>query len=395
MSNFDPPSTFGVGTTVVSYSATDFVGNTSSESFSVTIIDPDDPQFISTPGALLVGTADDQCGSIVEWAEPQAIDCSSLVIVTSTHQPGDFFLIGTTEVTYTATDVAGKSTDLIFPVTVEDGFAPTFVSAPADILVASLAGECSAEISWDEPVVSDGCSLFTVTSSHDSATVFSAGITPVTYTATDDIGNIREHVFFVTVNDGEGPTFDTELPDISSPSNLGICGAQIFWTEPVAVDNCTAATVSSTHGPGTFFAVGITTVTYTARTPLPDGFRDAFELSVQLPESVGEALVFPTIQTCEQGESAWIQVPQEGQAEDELELPAPAFVLTEATGGGHHGEENGAAEGVAASSDDVQRASSVAPETRSGNVVPVLGLVAGLIGVLLGGAALVLQRRRV
>lgn len=139
----------------------------------------------------------------------------------------------------------------------------------------------------------------------------------------------------------------------------------------------------------------VTTVTYTARTPLPDGFRDAFELSVQLPESVGEALVFPTIQTCEQGESAWIQVPQEGQAEDELELPAPAFVLTEATGGGHHGEENGAAEGVAASSDDVQRASSVAPETRSGNVVPVLGLVAGLIGVLLGGAALVLQRRRV
>ncbi|MGE4632768.1 MAG: HYR domain-containing protein [Planctomycetota bacterium] len=264
MSNFEPPSTFGVGTTVVTYSATDFVGNTSSESFSVTIIDPDDPQFISTPGALLVGTADDQCGSIVEWVEPQAIDCSSLVIVTSTHQPGDFFLIGTTEVTYTATDVAGKSTDLIFPVTVEDAFAPTFVSAPADILIAALAGECSAEASWDEPVVSDGCSLFTVTSSHVSATVFPAGITPVTYTATDDLGNIREHVFFVTVNDGEGPTFDTQLPDISAPSNLGICGAQIFWTEPVAVDNCTAATVSSSHDPGAFFDVGITTVSYTA-----------------------------------------------------------------------------------------------------------------------------------
>ena len=45
--------------------------------------------------------------------------------------------------------------------------------------------------------------------------------------------------------------------------------------------------------------------------------------------------MFPTIQTCEQGEAAWIEVPADGQDGDELELPAPAFVLTAADGGGH------------------------------------------------------------
>ena len=154
----------------------------------------------------------------------------------------------------------------------------------------------------------------------------------------------------------------------------------------------------------------VTTVTYTAKDPLPEGFRDVFELSVQLPDSEGDTVVLPTIQTCEQGESAWIQVPQEGQDEDELELPAPAFVLTAATGGGHHGEEAGgeeagddeaggdkAGEEVAASADDVQRTSSVSRQAdsgESGDLVPVLGLLAGLLGASLGGTALVLQRRR-
>jgi len=280
ISNFEPPSTFGVGTTVVSYTANDLAGNIQTSSFSVTVTDPDEPQFISTPGALLVATSDDQCGSIVDWEEPQAIDCSSLVTITSTHQPGDFFVIGTTEVTYTATDAADKSTDLIFTVTVTDGFAPTYTTAPADILVTAVAGLCAAEASWDEPIVTDGCNAFTVVSSHDSGTTFPAGITPVTYTATDDIGNSRDHIFFVTINDGEGPTFDTQLEDISSPSSLGICGAQIFWTEPTAVDNCTAATVSSSHTPGSFFDVGITTVIYTASDGSGEIAQQSFTVTV-------------------------------------------------------------------------------------------------------------------
>lgn len=83
-----------------------------------------------------------------------------------------------------------------------------------------------------------------------------------------------------------------------------------------------------TDGHGNQITERVASVTYRTDTPLPDGHRDVFELSVQLPDAVGATLVFPTIQTCEQGEAAWIEVPEDGQDPDELELPAPAFVVT-------------------------------------------------------------------
>jgi uncharacterized protein YcnI len=68
----------------------------------------------------------------------------------------------------------------------------------------------------------------------------------------------------------------------------------------------------------------VSEVVYTARTPVEDGFRDTFELSVTIPEdATGQAIYFPTIQTCEAGETAWIEIPAEGQDADELESPAP------------------------------------------------------------------------
>ena len=70
------------------------------------------------------------------------------------------------------------------------------------------------------------------------------------------------------------------------------------------------------------------TIVYTAKTPLPDGQRDAFEVSVQLPEEEG-TLSFPTIQTCEKGETAWVEETPEGATEGP-ESPAPAFEVTAA-----------------------------------------------------------------
>ena len=125
----------------------------------------------------------------------------------------------------------------------------------------------------------------------------------------------------------------------------------------------------------------VATVTYTAITPLPEGYRDAFELSLQLPEQEGETLVFPTIQTCEQGESAWIEVPEDGQDPEELELPAPSVTVTASDGDAHAAEETPA----------VQEAE---PVDDDGNSLAAWALGAGILGILLGGAALVQARRR-
>jgi uncharacterized protein YcnI len=125
-------------------------------------------------------------------------------------------------------------------------------------------------------------------------------------------------------------------------------------------------------------------VVYTAKTPLPDGQRDTFELSLQIPEGdAGKTLAFPTIQTCEKGEAAWSEVPASGQSEDDLEHPAPAFEVTAATGEGHDATP-------AASTG----ASAEAKADDDGNGIAIAGLVAGLLGLALGAVALVRTRGR-
>lgn len=153
------------------------------------------------------------------------------------------------------------------------------------------------------------------------------------------------------------------------------------------------------------------TVVYTAKTPLPDGYRDAFELSVQLPEAEDETLAFPTIQKCAKGQTPWTEIAAEGEDPDSLESPAPLLTVTAAEGDGHgHGAaDDDAAEGTAdqaadeaadeAATDDGAAdgegdSASKADESGDGNTLGVLGLAAGVLGLIAGGAALMQVRRR-
>lgn len=118
----------------------------------------------------------------------------------------------------------------------------------------------------------------------------------------------------------------------------------------------------------------VASITYSTDTPLPDGYREVFEVEVQLPSVSGTTLSFPTIQTCEQGETAWIEVPQDGQNTGKLALPAPGFVVSGST---HHG------------------ATGPAPAPAPGtDGITLAALVAGIVGSVLGGAALFRQRPR-
>ena len=131
-------------------------------------------------------------------------------------------------------------------------------------------------------------------------------------------------------------------------------------------------------------------VVYTAKSPLPDGYRDAFELSLKLPEQVGETLTFPSIQTCAKGETAWTEVAQDGQDPDELEQPAPFLTVT-APEEGADGTQATAASAKSPSGSEDAAADS---EDDGGNTLGALGLGAGVLGLLAGGAALVQVQRR-
>ncbi|MFB9313513.1 DUF1775 domain-containing protein [Nocardioides plantarum] len=139
------------------------------------------------------------------------------------------------------------------------------------------------------------------------------------------------------------------------------------------------------------------TVTYTAVTPLPDGERDSFELSLQLPEDAeGKTLAFPVIQTCEKGETAWTEVAKDGQSEDDLEHPAPAVAVTAAGEGDGHGaaaateDDKGADTAQVSAATDTEAASD---DDGDGNGLAIAGLATGLAGIVVAAVALARTRR--
>jgi uncharacterized protein YcnI len=132
---------------------------------------------------------------------------------------------------------------------------------------------------------------------------------------------------------------------------------------------------------------GVLSVTWTGG-PLDDAYMDTFAMSVKLPPEEGETLYFPAVQTCEEGETAWIEVPEEGQTEEDLESPAPALVLVAGAEGHSHGDE----EEMDAEHEEEAMAEAEAED--SDDVLTIVALVLGAVGVVAGGTALATSRRR-
>lgn len=153
--------------------------------------------------------------------------------------------------------------------------------------------------------------------------------------------------------------------------------------------------VADAHGNEVTERVG--SIVYTADTPLPEGQRDTFELSFQLPDAEGEMLTFPTVQTCQEGETGWVEVPAEGQDADELDSPAPGFEILPAgddahgAGGGAEEAEESAEQASADGDDTGGPAEAAAPEAGS-SALGWAGLVAGLLGLAAGATALARTR---
>ncbi|MGN9907688.1 YcnI family copper-binding membrane protein [Phytohabitans sp. LJ34] len=125
----------------------------------------------------------------------------------------------------------------------------------------------------------------------------------------------------------------------------------------------------------------VSEVVYTAKAPLPDDMRDKFELSLKLPDTPGETLVFPSVQTCEKGETAWVQVPATGQNPDDLEHPAPGFKVTEAAKEGDEAAVNANTALTSAQSDTGDN------DSGGTSTVSWIALAVGILGLLLGGFA--------
>jgi uncharacterized protein YcnI len=132
-------------------------------------------------------------------------------------------------------------------------------------------------------------------------------------------------------------------------------------------------------------------VTFTAQpgSELPDGFRQSFTLGFQAPDTPGEHLFFKTIQTCVEGETAWIEE-YTGQGE-EPEHPSPVVLVAPADDEAADADADVDAEAV--DTEEIAASSDAGADDGSATGIAVAGLVAGLLGLAAGGAALVRSSR--
>ncbi len=279
----DPPSgsTFPVGDTIVSSTATDISGNFSTCSFLVTVADVTAPS-LTCPSNMSVECSGPD-GAMVNFPSFTVTDdCDPDVVVSATPLSGSVFPLGDTSVTVTATDASGNSDECMFTVTVADTTGPDVV-CPQDISV-ECTGTSGEEVSFTV-TATDVCDLNpSVTADPASGTVFTFGETTVTGMSMDASGNTSSCTFTVTVQ-------DTVAPQIQCPNDIivqseGPGGANVSFTV-TASDICdTAPSVVSSPPSGSLFPVGSTTVVNTATDASGNQVMCTFEVIV-------EALVAP------------------------------------------------------------------------------------------------------
>ena len=201
----DNPGPYSVGTTTVTWTVTDDNGNTATCSQDVVVTDDEDPTIIGCPTDIDITPASSDCNPEVTWNIPQADDNCSATL-SSTHNSGDSFPVGTTTVTYTATDASGNTFSCSFDVTI----------TPSDLVLSIDPSTviCAANISCNGATdgtatanVSGGCLPYTYVWSNGQTTQTATGLGAGTYT--------------VTVTDANGST-ESESITLTEPETLEI-----------------------------------------------------------------------------------------------------------------------------------------------------------------------------
>ncbi len=204
---------FPVGITTQSYSITDASGNTNTCSFTVTVVDNQNPTITGCPATVNVNTLPSVCSAPASWVAPTASDNCPGVTLTSTALPGSTFAIGTTLVTYTATDASGNTASCNITVIVTDNQAPIFTLCPPAIAANTDANECFATVAIGTASATDNCTIASIVS--DAPATFPVGPTTVTWTATDVNGLSSTCTQVITVTDNQLP--DAICQNISVP----------------------------------------------------------------------------------------------------------------------------------------------------------------------------------
>jgi len=195
-------SLFPLGVTAVVCSASDNAGNIGSASFTVTVGDTTGP-VVTVPGPMTV-EASGPLGAVATWVDPSAVDAiDGPRPVTCLPASGSLFPLGVTPVVCSASDNAGNIGSASFTVTVRDT-TPPMVTVPGPMTVEATS-PFGRFVVFSASAVDMVSGPRPVTCLPASGSLFPLGVTAVTCSAVDLLGNVGSASFTVTVGDTTPP----------------------------------------------------------------------------------------------------------------------------------------------------------------------------------------------
>ncbi|TDO77976.1 gliding motility-associated-like protein [Flavobacterium chryseum] len=181
------PSTFPIGTTIVTWTVTDNSGNTQTCTQTVTVTDTQKPTITCPSNITQAADANSCTASGVVLGTPTTADNCGVASVTN--NAPTTFPIGITTVTWTVTDNSGNTQTCTQTVTITDTQKPT-ITCPSNVTQVVDANSCTASgVVLGTPTTADNCGVASVT--NNAPTTFPIGTTTVIWTVTDNSGNTQ------------------------------------------------------------------------------------------------------------------------------------------------------------------------------------------------------------
>lgn len=246
------PEVFPLGETIVTWTATDLGGLTSTDTQVISVIDTTSPT-VSVPNIITI-EATSETQNVVDFGGVYADDLVGVASVTN--DAPEFFPFGLTTITWVVTDESGNIATSLQQISVEDTTVPT-ITVPADIVLEATSADNNV-VNLGEAEASDLVSISSIT--NDAPDAFSLGDTVVTWTAMDASGNSANSTQIITLIDTTAPIIETsediEIEATSSDENT------ISLVAPLASDSVSDVVV--TNDAPRNFSLGDTIVTWTA-----------------------------------------------------------------------------------------------------------------------------------
>jgi len=245
------PTLFPLGSSTIIWTAIDNSGNSASAIQQISIVDTTPPIIHSVLN--ITAEAVVPYDNIIELQEPSTYDL--LGVISITNDAPEFFPVGETIVTWTATDVGGNTASIEQKITVVDTTFPT-LHVPDDVVTEATSLDQN-EVNLGEATSTDNGEIVSIT--NDAPEFFPIGETIVTWTTIDSSNNFSSLTQLVSV-------IDTTAPEILPLEDITLEASSVD-ANIVNLDNPIVSDIQDTTiyiiAPDVF-PIGETTVTWTA-----------------------------------------------------------------------------------------------------------------------------------